>query len=96
MLMLLVCWTEPTRLEMPSDKERNYQSASTDTAWYEKGSDYFYKVIIGWNGGDEEEQRCTPDLHRFMANHQPYLEVSNISILILQIQYLLQSIEFLI
>ena len=36
--------------------ERNYQSASSDTAWYEKGSDYFYKVIIGWNGGDEEEQ----------------------------------------
>mgnify|MGYP001463597283 CR=1 FL=1 len=37
-------------------------------------SDYFYKVIIGWNGGDDEEQRYTPDLHRFMTNHQPYLE----------------------
>ena len=54
---VLVCWTEPTRLEIPSEKERNYQSASSDTAWYEKGSDYFYKVIIGWTGGDEEEQR---------------------------------------
>lgn len=87
---VLVSWTEPTRLEMPSESERNYQSASHSTDWYEKSSDYFYKVIIGWNGGDEEEQRYTPDLHKFMANHQPYLEYQSYQ-LILQIQYLLQS-----
>ena len=89
---VLVCWTEPTRLEIPSEKERNYQSASSDTAWYEKGSDYFYKVIIGWTGGDEEEQRYTPDLHKFMANQQPYLEYQTYQ-LILQIQFMLESFK---
>jgi len=89
---VLVCWTEPTRLEMPSEKERNYQSASSHTAWYEKGSDYFYKVIIGWNGGDEEEKRFTPDLHKFMVNHQPYLEVQTYN-LILQIQFMLEAFK---
>jgi len=87
---VLVSWTEPTRLEVPSETERNYESASHSTAWYEKGSDYFYKVIIGWHGGDEEEQRYTPDLHKFMTNHQPYLEYQTYQ-LILQIQYLLQA-----
>ena len=87
---VLVSWTEPTRLEVPSEAERNYKSASHSTAWYEKGSDYFYKVIIGWHGGDEEEQRYTPDLHKFMTNHQPYLEYQTYQ-LILQIQYLLQA-----
>lgn len=87
---VLVSWTEPTRLEVPSEAERNYQSASHATAWYEKGSDYFYKVIIGWTGGDEEEKRDTPALHKFMTNHQPYLEYQTYQ-LILQIQYLLQA-----
>ena len=87
---VLCCWTEPTRLEIPSETERNYQSANPNTDWYEKGSDYFYKVIIGYHGGDEEEQRWTPDLHKFMANHQPYLEYQTYN-LILQVQYLLQA-----
>ena len=87
---VLVSWTEPTRLEVPSESERNYQSASHATDWYEKGSDYFYKVIIGWNGGDDEEQKHTPNLHKFMVDHQPYLEYQTYQ-LILQIQYLLQA-----
>ena len=87
---VIVGWTEPTRLEMPSTMERNYISASTNTDWYEKSSDYFYKVIIGWEGGDEEERDAIPALHRFMADHQPYLEYQSYN-LVLQIQYLLQS-----
>ena len=71
---VLVCWTEPTRLEMPSEKERNYQSASSDTAWYEKGSDYFYKVIIGWTAEMKKNKDILQTCIRFMANHQPYLE----------------------
>lgn len=87
---VLVGWTEPTRLEVPGSWERNYVSASHAADWYEKGSDYFYKVIIGWVGGDEEEREQTPGLHKFMVNHQPYLEYQSYC-LVLQIQYLLQA-----
>ena len=34
---VLVCWTEPTRLEVPSEKERNYQSASSAHHQYLRG-----------------------------------------------------------
>jgi hypothetical protein len=87
---VIIGWTESTRLEVPSERQRDYQTASTHTDWYDSSADDYYKVIIGWDGGDEEERKNTPLLHKFMVEQQPYLETYSYN-LILQIQYLLQS-----
>lgn len=87
---VLIGWTESTRLEVPSERQRDYRTASTHTDWYDESADDYFKVIIGWDGGDEEELRNTPLLHKFMVEQQPYLETQSYN-LILQIQYFLQS-----
>ena len=61
---VLVSWTEATRLEVPSERQRDYKTASSHTDWYDESADHYFKVIIGWDGGDEEELRNTPIAHR--------------------------------
>jgi|TARA_R110000822_G_scaffold264850_1_gene388887 hypothetical protein len=86
---VLIGWTEPTRLEIPSMSHRNYESATTNADWYDKSANDYYRIIIGWDGGDDEERSATPLLHKFMVEHQPFLEYQCYN-LILQVQYLLQ------
>jgi len=86
---VLVCWSEAIRIEIPGEHPRNYHDSVTHSDWFDSSAEDYYRVIIGWDGGDEEELRNTPMLHRFMVNHQPYLECQSYN-LILQIQYFLQ------
>jgi hypothetical protein len=88
---VLVGWTEPTRLEVPSEKVRAFQHDQNHGAdWFDESANDYYKVIIGWDGGDDEERKATPLLHRYMVEQQPMLEVQSYTN-IMQIQHYLES-----
>jgi len=87
---VLVGWSEATRMEIPSEILRNYQTACTKADWYDQSAESYFKVIIGWDGRGEEEKLAMPLLHRFMVENQKYLEVSTHNT-ILQLQYFLQA-----
>ena len=87
---VLIGWSESTRMEIPSQYFRDYQTATTNADWYDQSAESYFKVIIGWNGHGEEEKLAIPLLHRFMVENQPYLEIASYNS-ILQIQYFLKS-----
>ena len=87
---VLVGWSETTRMEIPSETMRNYQTSCTKADWYDQSAESYFKVIIGWNGHGEEEKHAIPLLHRFMVENQGYLQVSTHNT-ILQLQYFLQA-----
>ena len=88
---VLCCWTEPTRLEVPSSigQWRDYQSVCPAADWFDDTCCHNYRVINGWHGGDKEEQDNLKLWHRVLADQQPYLEYQSWN-MILQIQFFLK------
>lgn len=86
----VVGWTETTRMEVPTERISWYDKHCTHWDWYPDTSRYYWRINMGWEGGDPEEKELIPRYHRFMAENERYLEIVTLNA-ILQIQYFLKS-----
>lgn len=90
-VFVLVSWTESLRLEVPSnDRPFYYNISSYASDWFDTTANNFYRINMGYEGGDEHEKQLFPYYHQFMAKNEAFIELMTINY-ILQIQYFLAS-----
>ena len=89
-VFVVVGWTEVTRMEVPTERISWYDKHCTHWDWYPDTSRYYWRINMGWEGGDPEEKELIPKYHRFMAENERYLEIITLNA-VLQIQYFLKS-----
>lgn len=90
-VQVLVSWTESLRLEVPSLKRYFcYNLSSIAADWFDKTANMFYRINLGWAGGDDEERELFPYYHQFIVRNEEFIEMQSINY-ILQIQYFLKS-----
>lgn len=89
-VFVLVSWTESLRLEIPSTRYFLYNISSKAADWFDKSANMFFRINLGWAGGDDEERQLFPYYHEFMAKNENFIEMQTINY-ILQIQYFLKS-----
>lgn len=89
-VFVLVAWTESTRLEIPSNRNFYYNTCSKAASWFDETANMFFRINLGWAGGDDEERELFPYYHEFIAKNENYIELQSINH-VLQIQYFLKS-----
>lgn len=90
-VFVLIAWTESLRLEVPSNQRIFYYNPSSMSAdWFDNTANYFFRINLGYMGGDDLERELFPYYHEFMAKNEHMLELMTINY-ILQLQYFLQS-----
>lgn len=73
-LMVLVCWSESSRMEVPvKDGQMQYYTDGLDSHKLHVNNLY-YQVNMGWTGGNDEEARKIQSLQSFMGDHDKFLE----------------------
>lgn len=89
-LFVLVSWTESTRLEIPANRNFWYNGSSKAADWFDETANTYFRINLGWAGGDDEEKALFPDYQKFMVENEKYLELTSINNVLL-VQYLLKS-----
>ena len=89
-LFVLVSWTESTRLEIPADRNFWYNGSSKAADWFDETANTYFRINLGWEGGDAEEKALFPSYQKFMVQNEKFLELTSINNVLL-VQYLLQS-----
>jgi len=85
-LMVLVCWTEASRLEVPvKDNQMQYYD-SENSAHKLHVNNMYFQVNMSWTGGDDEEEaRQIKLLQSFMGEQYKFLEtLGAMQVLLLQ------------
>lgn len=95
-LMVLVAWTESSRLEMPTSWTTDYTQWNLSSDFNSELSNHFFRVNFGYTGAYKEEQDMIAKCHAFMADNLTYIETISAS-LVLQMQYFfkMQNIAYL-
>lgn len=91
-LFPVICWSESSRMEVPSDRPHWYEEINTNSDWYSITSRDYWRFNLGWKGSDPEEKEMIPMYHRFMAENEVYLEILSAN-LVLQLQYFFKSLK---
>ena len=91
-VFVVVGWTESTRMEVPSERVHWYDHHCTHWDFYSLPSRDYWRINLGWDGGDPEEKELIPRYHKFIAENERYLEIVSANAA-LQIQYLLKSLN---
>jgi hypothetical protein len=91
-VFVIAGWTESTRMEVPSHRESWYEQHCPHWDFYSTTGRYYWRINIGWKGGDPEEKELITKYHKFMAENERYLEIASLN-LVLQIQYFLKSLN---
>lgn len=89
-VFVVVSWTESLRLEIPSNRHFLYNLSSKAADWFDKTANMFFRINLGWAGGDDEERQLFPYYHEFITKNENFIEMQTINF-VLQIQYFLQS-----
>jgi hypothetical protein len=89
-VMVLISWTESSRMEIPSEDIRWYGELEKAADWLSTTHCNFLRINHGWQGNSAYEKKIIPSYQRFLANNYDYLEIYSAN-LVLQIQYFLQS-----
>jgi len=91
-VFVVVGWTESIRIEVPSEREHWYEKHCTNWDFFSETGRYYWRINMGWEGGDPEEKELIPRYHRFMAENERYLEIASLNS-VLQTQYFLKSLN---
>lgn len=91
-VFVVVGWTENIRMEVPTERISWYDRHCKYWDWYPTSSRYYWRINMGWEGGDPEEKELIPRYQRFMAENERYLEIVTLNA-ILQVQYFLKSLN---
>lgn len=89
-VVVLIGWTEPTRLEVPWHHLKWYEESNTSADWFDKTANLFNRVIFGWDGGTPEEKKVFNYFHRFISDYPSMVETLSAN-LVLQLQYFFKS-----
>lgn len=89
-VFVLVAWTESSRVEVPVNRECQYQFANPASPWKSLTENLFLRINQGYTGCNEEEKQFISQYHKFIANNLEYLEILSAN-LVLQIQYFLKA-----
>ena len=101
-VFVLISWTESTRLEVswptspitnnrwPPYRKFYYNECSKAADWFDPTANSFFRINLGWAGGDDMEKELFPYYHEFIAKNEYLIELQTINY-ILQIQYFLKS-----
>lgn len=95
-LMVLVCWTENSRMEIPvMQAQMQYYPEGTED-YKMHTNNMYYQMNMGWPGGTEEEKEFLGDYQRFMATNLKFLEtLSAMQVIMLQNLFKAENIPYL-
>ena len=87
-LMVLIAWSESTRMEIPMYRPTHYEEWNQSSDFLSELSRNFFRVNFGYKGTHKEEQEMIERCHNFMIDplNQVYLETISAS-MVLQMQY---------
>ena len=90
-VVVLIAWTDSTRLEIPVDREV-YLHSSEHANWLDVTAKKFYRLTIGWEGDPwtPGEVDVTKKFHKFIAENEKFIEIISLNY-VLQLQYFLNS-----
>ena len=71
-LMVLVCWSECSRMEVPVKHNALCYHQSPEYPMHV--NNMYYQVNVSWQGGSEEEKQFIMPLQNFMCEHVKFLE----------------------
>ena len=91
-VFVVIGWTECIRMEVPTERISWYDRHCTNWDWFADTGRYYWRINMGWAGGDPEEKELIPRYHKFMAENERYLELVTINA-VLQLQYFLKSMN---
>ena len=91
-VFVVVGWTESARMEVPTSRTCYYECQCKDWDYFAESGRNYWRINLGWNGLDPEEQELIPKYHRFMVENEAYLEIVSANA-VLQVQYLLKSLN---
>jgi hypothetical protein len=91
-IFVLVAWTESSRIEVPTDRDCYYNMANKNAAWNSPTSTNYFRINLGYTGGNDEEKVLFPKYHKFMAENMKFLELAGLN-LALQLQYFFKSLN---
>ncbi len=97
-LMVLVAWSESTRMEIPTQRPTRYEEWNQSSDFLSEISRNFFRVNFGYKGTHKEEQEMIFRCHNFMVDpmNQIYLEtISACMVLKMQYFFKLNSIPYL-
>ena len=94
-LMVLVAWTESSRLEFPAEWKYWYERANGATDWMSMVSRDYARLNPAWEPGSEHEKKFNNIYKDLIVNHPVFVETITAN-LVLQIEYLLKykSIDY--
>ena len=88
--MVLVAWTDSSRLEVPSERVYPYNKNNCYADWFSASCQDYMRVNMGHQGGDDEERMLVPYYQGFIAQQLDWIDLYNLN-LILQTEYYLKS-----
>jgi hypothetical protein len=91
-VMVLVAWTDSTRLELPLENVKNTPPEPNCANWFDVTSMSFYRTVMGYTGNKDnpDEVQMLEKIQRFIVENERFVEIVSLNY-ILQIQYFLQS-----
>ena len=90
-VVVLVAWTDSTRMEIPVDREV-YLPDSQHVNWLDVTAKRFYRPTLGWPGDPwtKGEVEMTKMAHKFIVENERFMEIMSLN-LAMQIEYFLKS-----
>jgi len=96
-LMVLVSWTESTRIELPvKDGHRQYYWDEEILPYKIHTNNLYHQINTGWTGGDQEEREWLAPIQSFMVDNTQFLQtLSAMQVLLLQNFFKVRNIPYL-
>lgn len=90
-VVVVLAWTDSTRIEIPVDREV-YLPECDHANWLDVTAKRFYRLTLGWEGDawTPGEVEMTKKFHRFIVENEKFMEIMTLNH-ILQMEYFFKS-----
>jgi hypothetical protein len=90
-VVVLIAWTDSTRMEIPVDRDV-YLPECEHVNWLDITAKRFYRLTLGWEGDPwtPGEVEMTKKCHKFIVENEKFMEVLSLNY-VLQMEYFLKS-----
>lgn len=89
-VIVVIGWTEPSRLEIPWHHKKWYEGSNPNADWFDDTANLYNRVMFGWDGGTSEEKEVFNYFYRFISDYPSIIETWSAN-LVLQLQYFFKS-----
>lgn len=89
-IMVLISWTESTRIEIPIPKEKtsDWEKQNNFSQFISDQNKYFLRLNMGWKGLSAWEKEIIDRVYPVMLHHDMYLELNSAHMVLLMHLYL--------